>query len=86
MFVNVQKYGNMSAATVAVALVEAIEEGRVKPGSLLLLPAFGAGLTYCAHLVRWGERTTPLGTTDVDLPPSDRTALEIVQGYLRQKP
>lgn len=86
MFVNVQKYGNMSAATVAVALVEAIEEGRVKPGSLLLLPAFGAGLTYCAHLVRWGARTTPLGTTDVELPPSDRTALEIVQGYLRQKP
>ena len=69
-----------------MALVEAIEEGRVKPGSLLLLPAFGAGLTYCAHLVRWGSRTTPLGTTDVELPPSDRTALEIVQGYLRQKP
>jgi 3-oxoacyl-[acyl-carrier-protein] synthase III len=86
MFVNVHKYGNMSAATVAVALVEAIEEGRVKPGSLLLLPAFGAGLTYCAHLVRWGARTTPLGTSDVELPPSDRTALEIVQGYLRQKP
>jgi 3-oxoacyl-[acyl-carrier-protein] synthase-3 len=86
MFVNVQKYGNMSAATVAVALVEAIEEGRVKPGSLLLLPAFGAGLTYCAHLVRWGSRTTPIGSSDVDLPPSDRTALEIVQGYLQQKP
>ena len=82
MFVNVHKYGNMSAATVAVALVEAIEEGRVTPNSLLLLPGFGAGLTFCAHLVRWGERTTPLGTTDVDLPPSDRTALEIVQGYL----
>jgi len=84
LFVNVQKYGNMSAATVAVALVEAIEEGRVKPNSLLLLPAFGAGLTWCAHLVRWGERTTPIGTTDVELPPSDRTALEIVQGYLHK--
>jgi hypothetical protein len=34
--------------------------------------------------VRWGERTTPIGTTDVDLPPSDRTALEIVQGYLKK--
>jgi 3-oxoacyl-[acyl-carrier-protein] synthase-3 len=82
MFVNVHKYGNMSAATVAVALVEAIEEGWVKPNSLLLLPGFGAGLTWCAHLVRWGERTSPIGTTDIDLPPSDRTALEIVQGYL----
>ena len=61
VFVNVHRYGNMSAATVPVALVEAIEEGRVKPGSLLLLPAFGAGLTWCAHLVRWGERMTPQG-------------------------
>ena len=56
VFVNVHRYGNMSAATVPVALVEALEEGRVRPGSLLLLPAFGAGLTWCAHLVRWGDR------------------------------
>jgi 3-oxoacyl-[acyl-carrier-protein] synthase III len=83
VFVNVHRYGNMSAATVPVALVEALEEGRVKPNSLLLLPAFGAGLTWCAHLVRWGDRVTPKGTTDVELPPSNRSALEIVQGYLR---
>ena len=69
VFVNVHRYGNMSAATVPVALVEALEEGRVAPGSLLLLPAFGAGLTWCAHLVRWGDRATPLGTSDAELPP-----------------
>ncbi len=85
VYVNVHRYGNMSSATVPVALVEALEEGRVEPNSLLLLPAFGAGLTWCAHLVRWGERVTPKGTTDVELPPSDRTALEIVQGYRRTK-
>ena len=68
-----------------VALVEALEEGRVRPGSLLLLPAFGAGLTWCAHLVRWGDRVTPLGTSDVELPPSDYTGLELVQRYLRRK-
>jgi 3-oxoacyl-[acyl-carrier-protein] synthase-3 len=85
VFVNVHRYGNMSSATVPVALVEALEEGRVEPDSLLLLPAFGAGLTWCAHLVRWGDRVTPKGTTDVELPPSDRTALQIVQGYLRKK-
>jgi 3-oxoacyl-[acyl-carrier-protein] synthase-3 len=82
VFVNVHRYGNMSAGTVPVALVEALEQGRVQPNSLLLLPAFGAGLTYTAHLVRWGDRVTPLGTTDVDLPPCDRTALQIVQSYL----
>jgi 3-oxoacyl-[acyl-carrier-protein] synthase III len=85
VFVNVHRYGNMSAATVPVALVEALEEGRVQPNSLVLLPAFGAGLTWCAHLVRWGERVTPKGTTDVELPPCDQTALELVQGFIRKK-
>jgi 3-oxoacyl-[acyl-carrier-protein] synthase III len=85
VFVNVQRYGNMSAATVPVALVEALEEGRVTPNSLLLLPAFGAGLTWCAHLVRWGDRVTPRETSAVELPPCEKTALEIVQGYLNKK-
>lgn len=78
VFVNVHRYANMSAATVPVALVEALEEGRVRPGASLLLPAFGAGLTWCAHLVRWGQRTTPLGTSAAELPPCDRTGLELV--------
>jgi 3-oxoacyl-[acyl-carrier-protein] synthase-3 len=56
VMLTVQRYGNMSAATVPVALVEALEEGRVQPGALLLMPAFGAGLTLCSHLERWGER------------------------------
>ena len=78
VIVTVQKYGNMSAATVPVALVEALEQGRVKPGGLILMPAFGGGLTYCSLLVRWGQRVTPLGTSDVELPPATRTALEMV--------
>ncbi len=85
VFINVHRYGNMSAATVPVALVEALEEGRVKPGSTLLLPAFGAGLTWCAHLVKWGERVTPKGATDVDLPPCSKTALEMVREFQQRK-
>jgi 3-oxoacyl-[acyl-carrier-protein] synthase-3 len=81
VYVNVQRYGNMSAATVPVALCEALEEGRVKPGALLLMPSFGGGLTFTGHVVRWGERVAPLGTSDVELPPNNRSALEIVQGY-----
>ena len=76
--VTVQKYGNMSAATVPVALVEALEAGRVKPGSHILIPAFGGGLTYCALLVRWGERVTSLGVSNAQLAPCTRTALELV--------
>ena len=78
VFVNVQRYGNMSAGTIPVALAEALEEGRVRPGAHLLLPSFGAGLTWCAHLVRWGERTRPLGRSEVELPPCERSALELV--------
>jgi 3-oxoacyl-[acyl-carrier-protein] synthase-3 len=85
VFVNVQRYGNMSAATVPVALCEALEEGRVRPGSLLLMPAFGGGLTFCAHLLRWGDRTTPLGESPVSLPLADRSALEIVRGQIAAK-
>ncbi len=84
-FVNVQRYGNMSAATVPVALVESLEEGRIKPGATLLLTGFGAGLTWSAHIVRWGQRITPLGESDVQLPPCQQTALERVQALISLK-
>lgn len=79
VFVNVQRYGNMSAGTIPVALTEALEEGRIRPGARLLLPSFGAGLAWCAHLVRWGERTTPLACSDAELPPCEKTGLELVR-------
>ncbi|MEK6613165.1 MAG: ketoacyl-ACP synthase III [Gemmatimonadota bacterium] len=78
VMLTVQKYGNMSAATVPVALVEALEEGRVQPGATLLMPAFGGGLTFCSLVVKWGNRVTPLGTSDRELPPCTKTALEMV--------
>ncbi len=85
VFLTVQKYGNMSAATAPVALVEAIEAGRIKPGGLVLIPAFGAGLTLSAHLIRWGDRVTPIATSDAELPPCDKTALEMVQELMARK-
>lgn len=85
VFVNIQRYGNMSSATVPVALCEALEEKRVKPGSLLLMPGFGGGLTYCAHAVRWGERVTPARECEVKLPPNDRTALELIRDMTGRK-
>ena len=85
VYVNIERYGNMSAATVAVALCEALEEGRVRPGALLLLPGFGGGLSYGALLLRWGSRTTPLATSDVALPPNERPALAILRDCLKRK-
>ncbi len=53
VFINVQKYGNTSAASVPLALYEALEEGRLKEGDIVLLVTFGGGLTWGASLIRW---------------------------------
>jgi 3-oxoacyl-[acyl-carrier-protein] synthase-3 len=51
--VNIQRYGNTSAASIPLALDEAVQAGRVKPGDLLLLCAFGGGLTWASALICW---------------------------------
>ena len=76
--VTVQKYANMSAATVPVALVEAMEEGKLQPRAKVLMPAFGAGLTVCSHYAEWGDRVTPIDVSDVELPPCEKTALQMI--------
>lgn len=54
IFVNIQKYGNMSAATTAVGLDEAYREGRIRKGDYVELVAFGGGLTWGAAVIKWG--------------------------------
>jgi 3-oxoacyl-[acyl-carrier-protein] synthase-3 len=53
LFVNVDKYGNTSAASVAIALDEAVSSGRLSRGDLVLLVVFGAGLTWGAAVIEW---------------------------------
>jgi 3-oxoacyl-[acyl-carrier-protein] synthase III len=53
VFVNVDRYGNMSSATVPVALDEAVEQGRLKAGDNVLMVAFGAGFTWAATVMKW---------------------------------
>jgi 3-oxoacyl-[acyl-carrier-protein] synthase-3 len=45
------------------------------------MPSFGGGLTFTGHVVRWGDRVTPLRTSDVELPPNPHSALELVNKY-----
>ncbi len=78
LFVNIHRYGNMSAATAPMAIVEAVEEKHVTSGDLILVPAFGAGLTWSAQLIRWGQRCEPIATTDIALPECKESALDIV--------
>ena len=54
VFINVDRYGNTSAASIPIALCEAIEQGRVKPGDRLALVGFGAGLSWAAVVLQWG--------------------------------
>jgi 3-oxoacyl-[acyl-carrier-protein] synthase-3 len=53
VFVNVDRYGNTSAASIGIALDEAVRTGRVRPGMTVLLVAFGAGFTWASMVVRW---------------------------------
>ena len=53
LFINLHKYGNTSAASVAIALDEAVHSGRIQRGDLILIVAFGAGLTWGAAVIEW---------------------------------
>lgn len=53
VYVNLDKYGNMSAASIPVALDEAYREGKIKKGDNIVLVGFGGGLTWGASVVRW---------------------------------
>ncbi len=78
VYVNIASYGNTSAATIPIALTEALEEGRITPGSLIVFVAFGGGLTWGGAAIRWGRRTTPVATSEAALPPTDKTGLELL--------
>ena len=53
VYVNVNRLGNMSSATIPVALDEALEQGIVKPGTNIMMAAFGAGFTWASAVIRW---------------------------------
>ena len=78
-FVNIADYGNTSAATIPIAICDALSQGRIEANQTILSCAFGAGLTSAALLLKWGERTTPINTSDAALPPCDKTALELIK-------
>ncbi|HNX75150.1 MAG TPA: beta-ketoacyl-ACP synthase III [Candidatus Rifleibacterium sp.] len=58
-YINIQRYGNTVAASIPIALHEALQEGRIKQGDTVLFVGFGGGLTYGIMPMRWGSYTTP---------------------------
>jgi len=83
VMVNLAAYGNTSAASIPIALAEALEEGRVKPGALLVFAAFGGGLTWAAAAYRWGPRVTPLAASAASLAPVSRSGRELLEPNVR---
>ncbi len=65
-FVNLERYGNTSAASIPIALTEAVALGKVRPGDKLVLVGFGAGLTWAAAAVEWGLPVQPTTRTWLD--------------------
>jgi len=53
VFSNIQRYGNTTAASVPIALSEAVAQGKIKTGDLVCLAAFGSGFTWASALIRW---------------------------------
>ena len=73
MFVNLDRYGNTSAASVPIALAEAVNEGRVKVGDKLVFVAFGAGFTSGAVAMEWTADPARGRTADAAVRPEDVT-------------
>ncbi|WP_212900716.1 3-oxoacyl-ACP synthase III family protein [Capnocytophaga canimorsus] len=53
VFNNISKYGNTTAASIPIALTEAVQEGKIKDGDLVVLAAFGSGFTWGSAIIRW---------------------------------
>lgn len=83
VFTNLQHYGNTSAASIPIALCEAVESGAVAAQSTILMAAFGAGLTSAAAVVNWGQRVLPADVSAADLVPCDQTARQLIDPALK---
>ena len=53
--VNINRYGNTSAASIPLAIAEAVDDGKIADGDILLLSGFGAGMTWASAVLRWGR-------------------------------
>lgn len=79
VFLNIAEHGNTSAASVPMALSDAVDAGRIAPGDIVVTTAFGGGVTWASAIYRWGERVTPIGTSDAALPEPEVTVFDVLK-------
>ena len=85
MFVNIDRYGNTSAASIPIALVEALEQGRIGENSTILLVGFGAGLTWAAAVVKLGTLEQPRFAMWRTIPNRARIRARVAMGTLSMR-
>ena len=68
--INIERFGNTTAATIPLALADALRDGRLRPGHLVMLTSVGAGFTVGAVLLRWAD-TTPVSAAAAPAPHAD---------------
>jgi len=76
--VNIAEHGNTAAASIPMAMTDAVAQGRLFPGAVVVQTAFGGGVTWGSSVMRWGDRVTPLATSDAELPPTDLTVFDLL--------
>ncbi len=82
VFVNIGNLGNTAAASIPMAISDALDSGRVSPGDTVVLTAFGGGVTWGSIALTWGDRTEPVGVHEGELPPTDMTCFDLLQDNL----
>ncbi len=83
VFMNIDTLGNTGAASIPMAISDALDAGEINPGDLIVLSAFGGGVTWGSIVLRWGERTERLGHHEGELPPTDATVFDLIEPNLR---
>jgi 3-oxoacyl-[acyl-carrier-protein] synthase-3 len=76
--VRIDEYANTSAASIPLALCDAIEQEVLKPGMTILVATFGAGLTCGAGIIKWGDRNVPIAKSDKNIPGFEGTVFDLM--------
>ncbi len=78
VMVNIAHHGNTSAASIPMALCDALDEGRISPNDTIAITAFGGGVTWGSVIFRWGERVSRCKTSDAALPEPTRDVFDVL--------
>lgn len=78
VMINIGDHGNTAAASIPMALSDSLDDGRIAPGDIVVVTAFGGGVTWGSAVYRWGRRVHRVETSDAALSPTDATVFDLL--------